>query len=55
MSRPYYDPGAYAPLYDWGGFSALALKFTYTPFAAIAFAVVSVLPWGALCGLPRSS
>ena len=46
--RPYYDPGSYAPLYDWGGFSALALKFTYTPFAAIAFAVVSVLPWGAL-------
>ncbi len=46
--RPYYDPGSYAPLYDWGGFSALALKFTYTPFAAITFAVVSVLPWGAL-------
>jgi len=46
--RPYYDPGSYAPLYDWGGFSALALKFTYTPFAAIAFAVVSVLPWGVL-------
>jgi alpha-1,2-mannosyltransferase len=47
-ARPYYDPGSYAPLYDWGGFSALALKFTYTPFAAITFAVVSVLPWGAL-------
>jgi len=46
--RPYYDPGSYAPLYDWGGFSALALKFTYTPFAALTFAVVSVLPWGAL-------
>ncbi len=46
--RPYYNPGSYAPLYDWGGFSALALKFTYTPFAAITFAVVSVLPWGAL-------
>jgi alpha-1,2-mannosyltransferase len=46
--RPYYSPGSYAPLYDWGGFSALALKFTYTPFAAITFAVVSVLPWGAL-------
>jgi Glycosyltransferase family 87 len=46
--RPYYDPGSYAPLYDWGGFSPLALKFTYTPFAALAFAVVSVLPWGAL-------
>src|SRR3984957_13833229 len=45
---PYYDPSSYAPLYDWGGFSALALKFTYTPFAALAFAVVSLLPWGAL-------
>jgi alpha-1,2-mannosyltransferase len=46
--RPYYDPSSYAPLYDWGGFSPLALKFTYTPFAALAFAVVSVLPWTAL-------
>ena len=45
---PYYDPHAYAPLYDWGGFSPLALKFTYTPFAAIAFAAVSLLPWVAL-------
>jgi alpha-1,2-mannosyltransferase len=42
---PYYDPRAYAPLYDWGGYSSLALKFTYTPFAAIAFAAVSLLPW----------
>ena len=45
---PYYDPKDWAPLYGWGGYSALALKFTYTPFAAIAFAVVSFLPWGAL-------
>lgn len=45
---PYYDPHAYAPLYDWGGFSPLALKFTYTPFAAIAFAAVSIVPWVAL-------
>jgi alpha-1,2-mannosyltransferase len=43
--RPYYQPGAYAPLYDWGGYSSVALKFTYTPFAAIAFAAVSLLPW----------
>jgi alpha-1,2-mannosyltransferase len=49
--QPYYDPHAYAPLYDWGGFSALALKFTYTPFAAIAFAVVSVIPIDALYAL----
>ena len=43
--RPYYDPHAYAPLYDWGGYSSLALKFTYTPFAAVAFALVSFIPW----------
>ncbi len=43
--RPYYDPHAAAPLYDWGGYSSLALKFTYTPFAAISFAVISFLPW----------
>jgi alpha-1,2-mannosyltransferase len=43
--RPYYDPRATAPLYDWGGYSALALKFTYTPFAAIAFALISFISW----------
>jgi alpha-1,2-mannosyltransferase len=43
--QPYYDPRDYAPLYGWGGFSPLALKFTYTPFAAVAFAAVSLLPW----------
>jgi alpha-1,2-mannosyltransferase len=46
--QPYYDPHAYAPLYNWGGFSPLALKFTYTPFAAIAFALISFLPWGVI-------
>src|SRR6185312_2791194 len=46
--RPFYDPNAYAPLYHWGGFSPLALKFTYTPLAAIAFAVISFLPWGVI-------
>lgn len=46
--RPYYDPRAYAPLYDWGGFSPLKLKFTYPPFAAVVFAAVSVLPWLAM-------
>ena len=40
---PYYD-GKYAPLYSWGGYSSLTLKFTYTPFAAIAFALVSFIP-----------
>jgi len=43
--RPYYDPNASAPLYDWGGYSSLALKFTYTPFAAIAFALISFIGW----------
>ena len=38
--QPYYDPHAGAPLYDWGGYSSLALKFTYTPFAAIVFALI---------------
>src|SRR5215472_9394766 len=42
--RPYYDPNAYGPLYHWGGYSSLALKFTYTPFAAVAFAVISFIP-----------
>jgi len=42
--RPYYDPHAYGPLYHWGGYSSLALKFTYTPFAAVAFAVISFIP-----------
>ncbi|HEX7160567.1 MAG TPA: glycosyltransferase 87 family protein [Trebonia sp.] len=46
--QPYYDPHAYAPLYTWGGFSPLALKFTYTPFAAIVFAAISFLPWGVI-------
>jgi alpha-1,2-mannosyltransferase len=42
--RPYYDPHGADPLYDWGGYSSLALKFTYTPFAAVAFALVSFIP-----------
>lgn len=46
--RPYFDPSSYAPLYDWGGFSSLKLKFTYPPFAAVVFAAVSVLPWVAM-------
>src|SRR6201999_686309 len=42
------DGRAYAPLYAWGGFSPLALKFTYTPFAALAFTVISFVPWAVL-------
>lgn len=43
--RPFYDPRAADPLYDWGGYSSLALKFTYTPFAAVVFAVASFISW----------
>jgi alpha-1,2-mannosyltransferase len=46
--RPFYDPHAAQPLYDWGGYSSLALKFTYPPFAAVAFALISFIPWTAL-------
>jgi alpha-1,2-mannosyltransferase len=47
---PYYDPHSSTPLYSWGGYSALALKFTYPPFAAVAFAPLSLMPPGPLLG-----
>jgi alpha-1,2-mannosyltransferase len=43
--RPLYDPRLAAPLYDWIGYGKLHLPFTYTPFAAIAFALISFVPW----------
>ena len=43
--RPLYNPHLAAPLYDWVGYGRLHLPFTYTPFAAIAFAVISFVPW----------
>jgi alpha-1,2-mannosyltransferase len=43
---PLYNPHLAAPLYDWTGYSSLHLPFTYTPFAAIAFALISFVPWG---------
>jgi alpha-1,2-mannosyltransferase len=46
--RPDFNPRVYAPLYQWSGYGNLGLKFTYTPFAAIVFAVVSFIPWGVL-------
>jgi alpha-1,2-mannosyltransferase len=49
--QPYYDPAAASPLYDWGGYSDLALKFTYTPFAAISFALLSFIPISPLTAL----
>jgi alpha-1,2-mannosyltransferase len=48
---PTYDPRFQHPLYDWPR-SKVALKFTYTPFAAIFFAAVSYVPWSVL---PRLS
>ena len=43
--RPLYNPRLAAPLYDWIGYGNLHLPFTYTPFAAIAFALISFVPW----------
>ena len=43
--RPLYNPHLAAPLYDWIGYGKLHLPFTYTPFAAIAFALISFVPW----------
>jgi alpha-1,2-mannosyltransferase len=42
---PLYNPHLAAPLYDWVGYGKLHLPFTYTPFAAIAFALISFVPW----------
>jgi alpha-1,2-mannosyltransferase len=38
--RPLYHPHFPSPLYDWPGYQNL--KFTYPPFAALAFTVLSV-------------
>jgi alpha-1,2-mannosyltransferase len=43
--RPLYNPHLAAPLYDWIGYGKLHLPFTYTPFAAVAFALISFVPW----------
>ena len=44
--RPLYNAHLAVPLYDWTGYSSLHLPFTYTPFAAIVFALISFVPWG---------
>jgi alpha-1,2-mannosyltransferase len=49
--RPPYDARYLYPLYDWPK-SKAALKFTYTPFAAVFFAAISYIPWSVL---PRLS
>ena len=43
--QPYYDPHLAAPLYDWVGYGKLHLPFTYTPFAAVSFALISFVPY----------
>ncbi len=48
---PPYDARLTYPLYNWP-LKNEALKFTYTPFAALFFAVVSFVPWSIL---PRLS
>jgi len=37
---PWYDPRRGSPLYDWPGYHGL--KFTYSPFAAVIFTVLTV-------------
>jgi alpha-1,2-mannosyltransferase len=46
-SSPPYQGNLQYPLYDWPT-SNEALKFTYTPFAALFFAIVSIIPWSIL-------
>jgi alpha-1,2-mannosyltransferase len=43
--RPRYNPALAAPLYDWPG---SGLKFTYPPFAAMAFTIFVPESWGLL-------
>jgi alpha-1,2-mannosyltransferase len=44
--RAFYNPHFASPLYDWAR-SKDGLQFTYTPFAAVAFALVSFMSTGA--------
>ncbi len=43
---PAYNGRLASPLYDWTGQNGV--QFTYPPFAAVIFAVASVLPWTVL-------
>jgi alpha-1,2-mannosyltransferase len=43
---PAYDAHLASPLYDWTG--QHGVQFTYPPFAAVIFAVASVLSWTAM-------
>jgi len=51
---PPYDARFRYPLYDWPK-SKVALKFTYTPFAALTFAVISYIPWSVLPRLSQAA
>src|SRR6201997_4729944 len=43
--RPYYDPHLTYPLYDWAGYGTRPVPFPYPPFAALAFALISFIPY----------
>jgi alpha-1,2-mannosyltransferase len=43
---PTYDPRRASPLYNWPGY--LELPFTYPPFAALIFSVLTFVPWAVL-------
>lgn len=47
VSPPYSGKYSY-PLYDWHAVDKDSLQFTYTPFSAVFFAVVSFIPWSVL-------
>ncbi len=47
--RPWYNPARRSPLYDWPGFHKL--KFTYTPFAALVFILLTLPPLHVLLGI----
>jgi alpha-1,2-mannosyltransferase len=49
--QPLFDPHLATPLYSWPGYHHLHLKFTYPPFAAVTFALISFIPWRLLPGL----
>jgi len=42
----FYHPGLGTPLYDWTRHGKDSLQFTYTPFAAVAFAFASFMSTG---------
>ena len=45
---PPYDGRLQYPLYQWQANGRDALQFTYTPFASILFAIISLIPWSLL-------